>query len=606
MRLLIALLLAAVAIPMGLVGEVRAERVAVVPAAGDTVYVAAGATVQYLLHAAPTPAAAYGPRALAGLDRARGHKSRPAPVLGVADPRGPLPAWKTRGLRGAASLSGPAPLGASFGARRRCRCKTRIADTTITRVGALFVTRSFRVGSELSSLRLLRARVRFRDGLVLYINGAEVARRNLARNALPMAPARRSRGPEWETFHIAVTPGLLREGENIIAAEVRPSSYRLAPYFDLELRGASRGRLVRGPMVQRVGPTSAVIAFSTDLPTQAVVEYGDKRGQLSRRVSSAGGGFAQHHAVRLDQLPAGKAVYYRVIAGAEVGRVYRFHTAPDRRKVIRFAVYGDVRGGHRLHRKILGAVLAEAPDFVLTTGDMVERGSDVGDWQRFFQVASSLLPRVPVYPAAGNHDLGLAGDERLRMNEIFVLWPAPPGRPRWGHWYSFDVADVHMVMLDSNSYEHAEQLAWLEADLRKARARGVRAIFAVTHNGPYSRGIHGGSREAAKLYAPVLARYRVSLLFSGHDHLYQRGAVRGLRYIVSGGGGAPRYPVTCGIPGKRRCRRKDGMKYVVSEYHYLMITVHRRHMRICARRPDRTLLEKCVRMPLRPRRARRR
>jgi hypothetical protein len=41
---------------------------------------------------------------------------------------------------------------------------------------------------------------------------------------------------------------------------------------------------------------------------------------------------------------------------------------------------------------------------------------------------------------------------------------------------------------------------------------------------------------------PLLARYRVALVLSGHDHLYQRfAAVDGVHYVVAGGGGKSIY-----------------------------------------------------------------
>src|SRR5690606_3948412 len=129
--------------------------------------------------------------------------------------------------------------------------------------------------------------------------------------------------------------------------------------------------------------------------------------------------------------------------------------------------------------------------------------------------------------------------------------------------------------------------------------RGARAIFATAHDGPYSRGPHGGNAHAAEHYVPVLARYGVSLLFTGHDHLYQRGAMNGLPYMVSGGGGAPLYRIRCGVPGKRRCATRDGMAHVASEYHYIAVTVYPGHVEACPRRPDNTPLEPCISYPLR-------
>lgn len=576
-----------------------------------TLYISSGSELHYRVARAPLPARQLGAVALAaadqmlgqtlsqGVDQAAGApESALPPVLGAVPPDIPPPGWPARSLaRSADSHSGRTPLGSSHGASP-CDCATAIGDTAVERIAAVYATREFTVGDELDRVRLLQLRVRYRDGLVVHINGQQVARRNLDPAAGPMDIAVRPHGPEWETFFIPVRPGLLARGTNLLAIEVRPSGNRLAPALDVELAAATRARIVRGPMLQQVDQTSAVLVFETDLPTQALVEYGPTpaRGQVAH---SAGRGLAMRHLVRLSGLAPGQAVHYRVIAGSDTTEALRFHTAPAPGAVLRFVVYGDMRGGHDVHGALVQAMLDQAPDLVLVTGDLVLRGSDEGDWQRFFAVTAPLLARIPYYPAAGNHDTGKSGDERRRMNEIFLSWPGPADRPTWGHWYSFDVAGVHFVMLDSNAYQHAEQLAWLERNLRQARERGARAIFATAHDGPYSRGPHGGNAHAAEHYVPLLSRYGVSLLFTGHDHLYQRGEMDGLAYMVSGGGGAPLYRIRCGVPGKRRCATRDGMAHVASEYHYIAVTVYPGHVEACPRRPDNTPLEPCVTYPLR-------
>ena len=568
---------------------------------GPRVYIPAGSVLHYRVATAPVPGRQLGPIALTALDRLDDPAASVPPVLGVTPPDIPPPGWPARPLaRDPAATAGPAPLGARDGEGGACACATSVGNTAAQRVAALYATRTFAVGDEPGEVRLLRLRVRYRDGLVVHINGREVARRNLGAGAGPMDIAARPHGPEWETFYVPVVPGLLVPGDNLLAVEVRPSGHRLAPVLDLELSSTARADIVRGPVVQQVGETSAALVFETDLPAQAVVEYGPTaaRGRVAR---SAGGGLAVRHVVRLDDLPAGQPVHYRVIAGSEVSDDLVFHTAPAAGDVLRFVVYGDVRGGHQTHGALVEAILGEAPDLVLVTGDLVLRGSDEGDWQRFFAVTQGLLARVPYYPAAGNHDTGRSGDEGRRMNEIFLLWPPPADRPEWGHWYSFDVAGVHFVMLDSNAYEHDEQLAWLERDLAAARQRGVRAIFASAHDGPYSRGPHGGSAYAAEHYAPVLARHGVVLMFTGHDHLYQRGEVDGLAYMVSGGGGAPLYRVRCGVRGRRACARADGMAHVTSEHHYIIVTVYPGQVQACPKRADGSPLEPCTTYRLAPR-----
>jgi acid phosphatase type 7 len=564
---------------------------------GSLRYLNAGSELEWLSLRAPNPGQRLGAIAAGEIDRAA------AAARGASPPAAPglegAPAAAPSGWPGAldGARRGRAPLGAR-GLDGQCDCATEVGDESDERVAALFAQTSFTVGDDIDRVRLLHLRMRYSDGAIAYINGREVLRRGLARDATGRLAARPS-GPEWETFYIPAG-GLLRRGLNRLAVEVRPSSISRSPLLDLELDGRSGARIVRGPIVQWTGPTSAALSFDTDLPARAEVTYSVGRESGSRVARSAGGGFALHHRVELGPLAPAAAVRYRVAAGGDVTPERVFHTAPSG-GVVRFAVYGDTRGGHAVHARIVDSLLAEAPDFVVVTGDMVLRGSDEGGWQRFFQITGELLGRVPYLPAAGNHDIGRAGDEQRRMGEIFALPPAAgPPRPEWAHWYSFDVGGVHFAMLDSNAYEAEEQLAWLRADLAAARTRGQRALFAAVHDGPYSRGIHGGSQIARERYAPILAEYGVVMLFAGHDHLYQRGEAGRLRYIVSGGGGAPLYPVRCGARGQPRCTVADGAEIAVSEHHYVLVTVQGDYAQVCARRPDRTPLEKCVRYRLPP------
>lgn len=565
----------------------------------EHIYTPPGASYRYSVRLAPLPAEEFGAAALDLFDYQWRARQGLPPKVPSADL-----SFATRGLGDPplfalpatddSSWLGPAPT--PLGARLELAA-TYIGDPERERVAALYVRRPFLVGSELSRVKLLRLRVRYRDGLAVYVNGVEVARRNLEPGSAPNAPALRSHGTEWETFYVPVLPGLLFVGENLLALEVRPSLMRLMPLLDLELVGSEQVQIVRGPLVQRVGPTSATLVFETDLPTPSEIRFRAANAGSERR-GVVTGGIARYHALTLVDLPAHGQVTYTVSLPERTLPERTFHTAPPPGDVIRFVVYGDVRSGHDTHAELLPAILAESPDFVLCTGDMVVRGTDEADWQRYFSVAAEMLAEVPVYPVIGNHDVGQAGDLGRLFADFFALWPGPPQRPPGAAWYSFDVADLHIVMLDSNQYGDDRQLLWLERDLADARQRGVRAMFAVTHHGPSSRGPHGGEPVAQLKYAPVLASQGVAVLFSGHDHLYQRGQMRGLAYIVSGGGGAPLYEPRCGSLGKRACREKDGAQAVYSEHHYVAVEVYPEFLTLCPRRSDRTLLEPCTTIPL--------
>jgi len=464
------------------------------------------------------------------------------------------------------------------------------APTDERRVAAAFGVTTFALAPAQQGFEVLELKLKYEDGVAVWLNGIEIVRQGLPRGT-PTTLATRPHGPEWETFFVAVAPGLLR-AHNTLAIEVHPSGRREGAKLQALLAARRERGIVRGPVIATLAETSATIAVETDAGVEATLEWGTSEALGTKQTSAAG----KRHRFALAGLPANADVFYRVTGGASRSQIYAFHTPPPRGSVVRIGVYGDVRGGHAVHRKLVSQMLREGLDLVGVTGDMVLHGADEADWQRFFAVTRELLATVPYLPAVGNHDLGWGGAHD-HAGEIFSLPPGPTDRPLGAYWYSCDIADIHLVFLDSNAYERPEQEAWLAADLAQARAK-ARAIIVFTHDGPYARGYHGGSAIARDRYVPILLAHRVDLVLSGHDHIYQRGDVNGLRYVVTGGGGASLYGIRCGVKGRPKCAVDDGMQMVAREHHYLVLTIGR-DLELCARKPDGTLLERCTKLRLR-------
>jgi hypothetical protein len=60
------------------------------------------------------------------------------------------------------------------------------------------------------------------------------------------------------------------------------------------------------------------------------------------------------------------------------------------------------------------------------------------------------------------------------------------------------------------------------------------------HNPVYSSGQHGSSEKIQKIVLPLFEKHRVHIVFTGHDHGYERTkSINGVTYVVTGGGGAP-------------------------------------------------------------------
>lgn len=557
------------------------------PVGDGAVLIDKSSTWQWKAVNAPRLDRQIGAVAIAGLDLMLGRRKDAVAVTGPEIP--PPDGWPLE-LDHGATGAGPFALPEDDGT---CDCATKLTATDDERVAVLYATTSFELDDAHKDLRVLELRIRYRDGLIVWINGNEVANRGLD---APQADkvAVRQRGPEWEIFRIPTAPGLLRAGANQLSVEVRPAGRGRAPMLDVELIGRTHHGIARGPMVQRVGATTATIVVETELITPATLHWGAGHA-MDQHVDSPAG---KRHVFDLTGLPERALVSYRVEAGDDTTADLAFHTAPGAKEPLRIAVYGDVRGGHQTHRALLEAMKGEAPDLVLATGDLVLRGTDEGDWERFFALTADLIATVPYYAAIGNHDTGRTGDEQRTIDQVFAPPAAPADRPAGTFWYSTDIANVHFVFLDSNAYERHEQVDWLTADLADARSRKVRAIIVSCHDGPYSRGSHRGNTIAQRDYVPVMTKYRVDLILSGHDHAYERGSIKGLDWIVSGGGGASLYSQACGVPGRRKCAVDDGMITYARVHHYVMITIDKGQIETCARKSDGTEVEPCVRRKL--------
>lgn len=266
-------------------------------------------------------------------------------------------------------------------------------------------------------------------------------------------------------------------------------------------------------------------------------------------------------------------------------RPVRLHTAPapdaafEGRLV--FLVYGDNRTGHDVHRAVVGRMAQErAARFLVHTGDFVEVGGRPSDWQRYFDIAGPLLRALPIYPTLGNHELYGPGG-RLRYQRYF----APGSRVAWQAWTH---GPVRLISMDSNDDLESDgpQLRWLRTQLESAREdAAVRFVVLFVHHGPLSSGRHGDHPAMAALgLAPQLAAAGVDLVLAGHDHMYERGEADGLKYVITGGGGAPLYDVN---------RHRRGQLSFQVRHHYLRMAVHGDRLSLAAVGPDGDVFERC-------------
>lgn len=348
-------------------------------------------------------------------------------------------------------------------------------------------------------------------------------------------------------------------------------------------RALAAPRLVKGPYLMDVRPDSIAVLFELEVASSAVVVA--RAGTSAERRFPAG--TARMHELVLRGLTPGTRYTYEVWVDGALGGRGSFVTAPlaGVTESTRFLVYGDARTDTAAHARLVRGMREEAADFLLHTGDMVADGRDPGDWQELFDTTRPLYAELPVFPTLGNHDARPSG-EGLPAYRHFMRTPQGPGDESF---YVFDYGPVRVLVLDSNqSLERGSpQRKWLEGEVRRVREGDAPAhLFASVHHGPFSSGPHGPNEAIAGTDVEQLLRAaRVELIFEGHDHTYERGDAGGLKYILTGGAGAPLYATNHELPYQLAFE---------PSHHFVRVVVDGPRVAITAIRKDGSVLDACA------------
>jgi acid phosphatase type 7 len=347
-------------------------------------------------------------------------------------------------------------------------------------------------------------------------------------------------------------------------------------------RGAGERELKKGPYLQFVTSTGVTVMFETEQPVSGTVSV-TGAGEPDRIVQAEHGTL---HEVRIDGLTPGRRYHYTVETDGQkiAGEIA---TAPRGNEPFSFVVFGDSRSNADSHRVLVSRVRREVPDFILGTGDMVNDGANERDWQTFFAIERDLLRDNVLYPSLGNHDRQGPGRRADAYRRYFAI---PSDSPDPERYYAVTYANSRFLVLDSNSHSFSltDQTAWIQRELERAVSDpAIEHIFVSMHHPPYSVSLHGGQPELREMWTPLFERYGVDAVFSGHDHCYSRSEKHGVRYFVSGGGGAPLYPRDT----KPAREDVEASIYYERTFNYLRIQVVGDFVEVSAVRDDGSLVE---------------
>jgi predicted phosphodiesterase len=201
-------------------------------------------------------------------------------------------------------------------------------------------------------------------------------------------------------------------------------------------------------------------------------------------------------------------------------------TLPKDRDSVKFLVIGDSGTGDRQQYEV-AAKIAEAYtqfpfEFAIMLGDNMYGSERAIDFvNKFEKPYKPLLDAgVKFYASLGNHD-----DPSQRFYAGFNM----DGK----RYYTFRKKDVEFFVLDS-TYMAPPQVSWLREELKRSDAKWKVSYF---HHPIYSSGErHGSELDLQVMIEPLFLENGVDVVFSGHEHFYERlRPQKGIQYMIQGG-----------------------------------------------------------------------
>jgi predicted phosphodiesterase len=209
--------------------------------------------------------------------------------------------------------------------------------------------------------------------------------------------------------------------------------------------------------------------------------------------------------------------------------------------------------GEHAYERLMAAIKARAPDLIFQLGDMVSKGTE--DNYRAHLKSLQENAGAPIFSVIGNHDRSAPNGQADKNLYHQVFGP--------GDFY-VDYNGWRLVGLDTADRRlKPEQIEWLKRVLEPGRR-----MIVFTHVPPaFLKGrlntctvpqskpgdyIHdvltGYFEEGASEFDDLMAERKVERVYVGHLHAFGMAERRGTRYVLSGAGGSPLYPLPATEP----------------------------------------------------------
>jgi hypothetical protein len=217
------------------------------------------------------------------------------------------------------------------------------------------------------------------------------------------------------------------------------------------------------------------------------------------------------------------------------------------------------------------AAMKPIPKYLFFTGDMVigyaadtnKLAAELQAWLNIYEHSALAKTGIILVPMPGNHEslihkgMGSTPAQERTWLRVMGKYALNDNGPKAGGKddletdnsrmnYSFDYNGDHFLVLNSDpcGSENTVPYCWIADDLKAARIKGCRHIFAFAHKPAYS-----APEDDALDKKPVprdsfwnaMEKYNADAMFAAHNHIYYRLQPHPgkTRMVIAGNGGSP-------------------------------------------------------------------
>ena len=353
-------------------------------------------------------------------------------------------------------------------------------------------------------------------------------------------------------FVVAAACGILLMAAAAVADNEKPRTAACVPENPLQIilsPGAQPGQLSISWKGDSEGPEALQIAKIAETENTANAGTGEERvGEIfaAKKERILKSDYYRWH-VRLTGLTQGREYRYKI------GGFEGSFRMPQESKVTKFLYLGDVQFQESMEEyrewgEMVKEVYQAHPDldFAVIGGDLVNSPGELAQWEAFLDECD-VFAKLPLVTVAGNHE---GVHSNYTYQKLFALPDDAEEDQSGEEFYSLDFGNVRMLMMDSSFLTEERKASMGDGKWQAEEERVERWIrresvdcqkpwlAAVIHHPVY--GMHDEdtvSPQIRRLWAPLLETGGVRIVFSGHQHLYQRTRpIHGVVYLMGNSG----------------------------------------------------------------------